>query len=128
MIAQGGGRIISLAGDSARVGEARLAVTAASRGGVLALTKSLAKELGRNAITVNAIALGLECRTFEIDHYLCWGTPEELRCFEYWQSCFHKWPSHPYSLATDADVPATAMALLEARYAPVRPPLPSPDG
>ncbi len=59
MIAQGGGRIISLAGDSARVGEARLAVTAASRGGVLALTKSLAKELGRNAITVNAIALGL---------------------------------------------------------------------
>ena len=76
----------------------------------------------------DAIALGLECRTFEIDHYLCWGTPEELRCFEYWQSCFHNWPSHPYSLATDADVPATAMALLEARYAPVRPPLPSPDG
>jgi NAD(P)-dependent dehydrogenase (short-subunit alcohol dehydrogenase family) len=59
MIAQGSGRIISLAGDSARVGEARLAITAASRGGVLALTKSLAKELGRAAITVNAIALGL---------------------------------------------------------------------
>jgi len=54
-----GGRIISLAGDSARVGEAGLAVTAAARGGVLALTKSLAKELGRAAITVNALALGL---------------------------------------------------------------------
>ncbi|MDP6705985.1 MAG: SDR family oxidoreductase [Alphaproteobacteria bacterium] len=59
MMAADGGRIISLAGDSARVGEARLAVTAASRGGVLALTKSLAKELGRSGITVNAIALGL---------------------------------------------------------------------
>jgi len=53
------GRIISLTGDSARVGEAGLAVTAASRGGVLALTKSLAKELGRGGVTVNAISLGL---------------------------------------------------------------------
>ncbi len=56
---QGGGRIINLMGDSARVGESGLAITAASRGGVIALTKSLAKELGRNWITVNAIALGL---------------------------------------------------------------------
>jgi 3-oxoacyl-[acyl-carrier protein] reductase len=59
LAARGGGRIISLAGDSARVGEARLAITAASRGGVLALTKSLARELGRDNITVNAVALGL---------------------------------------------------------------------
>lgn len=55
----GGGRIVNLMGDSARVGESGLAITAASRGGVIALTKSLAKELGRNWITVNAIALGL---------------------------------------------------------------------
>ena len=59
MIAQNGGRIISLAGDSARVGESGLAVTASSRAGALALTKSLAKEFGRNNITVNALTLGL---------------------------------------------------------------------
>jgi 2-hydroxycyclohexanecarboxyl-CoA dehydrogenase len=59
MMRQNGGRIINLMGDSARVGESGLAVTAASRGGVLALTKSLAKELGRHWITVNALALGL---------------------------------------------------------------------
>ncbi|HUZ74563.1 MAG TPA: SDR family oxidoreductase [Stellaceae bacterium] len=59
MIARGGGRIISLVGDSSRVGEAGLAIGAAARGGVLALTKSLAKELGRSAITANAVALGL---------------------------------------------------------------------
>jgi NAD(P)-dependent dehydrogenase (short-subunit alcohol dehydrogenase family) len=59
-----GGRIISLMGDSARVGESGLAITAASRGGVIALTKSLAKELGRENITVNAVALGL----IETDH------------------------------------------------------------
>lgn len=59
MIRQSGGRIISLAGDSARVGEAALSVTAASRGGVIALMKSLARELGRDNIAVNTVALGL---------------------------------------------------------------------
>jgi len=59
MVKQNGGRIVNMMGDSARVGESGLAVTAASRGGVLALTKSLAKELGRHWITVNALALGL---------------------------------------------------------------------
>lgn len=59
MIERKSGRIINLAGDSARVGESGLSITAASRGGALALTKSLAKELGRSGITVNAIALGL---------------------------------------------------------------------
>ena len=59
LAASGQGRIISLAGDSARVGEKGLSITAASRGGVLSLTKSLAKEFGRDGITVNAVALGL---------------------------------------------------------------------
>jgi 2-hydroxycyclohexanecarboxyl-CoA dehydrogenase len=53
------GRIINLAGDSARVGESGLAVTAAARGGVIALSKSLAKEHGRDGVTANVLALGL---------------------------------------------------------------------
>jgi NAD(P)-dependent dehydrogenase (short-subunit alcohol dehydrogenase family) len=59
MARQGSGRVISLCGDSARVGEASLSVTAASRGGVISLTKSLAKELGRHKITANVVSLGL---------------------------------------------------------------------
>lgn len=59
MIERKGGRIVNLVGDSARVGEPGLAITAASRGGVLALTKSLAKELGAEGITANVLALGL---------------------------------------------------------------------
>lgn len=59
MIEQKSGRIINLAGDSARVGESGIAVSAASRGGALALTKSLAREFGRFNITANAITLGL---------------------------------------------------------------------
>jgi NAD(P)-dependent dehydrogenase (short-subunit alcohol dehydrogenase family) len=54
----GGGRIISIVGDSARVGQPRLSISAGARGGVLSLTKTLARELGRRAITVNALALG----------------------------------------------------------------------
>jgi NAD(P)-dependent dehydrogenase (short-subunit alcohol dehydrogenase family) len=54
----GGGRIVSIVGDSARVGQPRLGISASARGGVLALTKTLAKELGRRNITVNALALG----------------------------------------------------------------------
>jgi len=44
--------------DPARVGQQRLGVSAGARGAVLSLTRTLAKELGRQNITVNALALG----------------------------------------------------------------------
>jgi len=52
----------------------------------------------------DAIALGLRCVVFEIDYYICWGTPNDLRTFEYWQSCFDGWSSHPYTLDEDKNV------------------------
>ncbi len=73
----------------------------------------------------DAIALGQSVRLFEVDAYLCWGTPDELRTFEYWQSCFHKWDVHPYSLSRDGHVPVDCVDSLERRYAPVRPRLPA---
>ncbi|MBA8841464.1 3-oxoacyl-ACP reductase family protein [Ochrobactrum sp. RH2CCR150] len=59
MIAQNSGRIINLVGDSSRIGEANLALAAAARGGTISLGKSLAREFGRNNITVNTVSLGL---------------------------------------------------------------------
>lgn len=59
MIERNGGRIVSLAGDSSRIGESGLAIGGAARAGVIMLMKSLAKELGRSNITANAVALGL---------------------------------------------------------------------
>ena len=53
------GRIISLIGDSSRVGESGLAIVAAARAGVVALMKSLAREFGRSGTTANAVSLGL---------------------------------------------------------------------
>ncbi|MBI4587982.1 MAG: 3-oxoacyl-ACP reductase FabG [Candidatus Rokubacteria bacterium] len=58
MVERKSGRIINIAGDSARVGQARLAITAAARGGVLTLTRTLARELGRSSVTVNAVTFG----------------------------------------------------------------------
>lgn len=53
------GRIISLMGDSSRVGESGLSIGAAARAGVIALMKSLAREMGRAGTTANAVSLGL---------------------------------------------------------------------
>jgi NAD(P)-dependent dehydrogenase (short-subunit alcohol dehydrogenase family) len=58
MVEQRFGRIVSIVGDSARVGQPRLSISAGVRGGVLSLTKTLARELGRGLVTVNALALG----------------------------------------------------------------------
>ena len=57
--ASGRGRIISIMGDSSRVGESGLALAAAARAGTIALMKSLAREWGRSGVTANSIALGL---------------------------------------------------------------------
>jgi NAD(P)-dependent dehydrogenase (short-subunit alcohol dehydrogenase family) len=50
------GRIINIASEAGVSGEKGLEVYAASKGGVIALTKSLAKNLGRDHVTVNTVA------------------------------------------------------------------------
>ncbi len=57
--ASGSGRIVSLIGDSSRVGESGLSIVAAARAGVVGLMKSLAREMGRSGVTANAVSLGL---------------------------------------------------------------------
>jgi 2-hydroxycyclohexanecarboxyl-CoA dehydrogenase len=59
MVANGGGSIVSLMGDSGRVGESRLLVTATTRSTTVGLTKSLAKELARYKIRANAVSIAL---------------------------------------------------------------------
>jgi choline kinase len=69
----------------------------------------------------DAIKLGLIVKLFEVDHYLPWGTPNDLESFTYWQSCFHKWEGHPYRLENDPLVVAESISGLEAKYAPIKP-------
>lgn len=75
----------------------------------------------------DALELGMNCRLFEVESYLCWGTPDDLRTFEYWQSCFHKWDDHPYCLEHDIRVPSRAIAEIERQYAKTVPHLPVGD-
>ncbi|MDG1690012.1 MAG: hypothetical protein P8I02_04480 [Flavobacteriales bacterium] len=35
------------------------------------------------------IELGLRVKVFEVDKYICWGTPKDLKTYEYWEQ-FHK--------------------------------------
>lgn len=52
------GRIICMASDSARVGQARLSYYAAAKAGVIALVKSVAQEVGPNGVTLNIVSPG----------------------------------------------------------------------
>jgi len=55
----GSGRVVNVASDTALWGAPRLMAYVASKGAVIAMTRAMARELGGQAITVNAIAPGL---------------------------------------------------------------------
>jgi dTDP-glucose pyrophosphorylase len=39
------------------------------------------------------IALDYKVKVFEIDHYVCWGTPNDYETFNYWESYYDKMAS-----------------------------------
>jgi len=72
------GAIVNLMGDSGRVGESGLLVTATARSTTVGLTRSLAKELARNGIRANAVSLAL-VRTDNIDAHSGNADDEQMR-------------------------------------------------
>lgn len=58
MIASSHGRIITIVSDAGRVGEPHMAPYAAAKAGAAGLTRAVAREVGRDGITVNNVALG----------------------------------------------------------------------
>jgi 2-hydroxycyclohexanecarboxyl-CoA dehydrogenase len=59
MIARKAGAIVSMGSDAGRMGEFREGVYAACKAGVIALTKSLAREVGRHGIRLNVVCPGM---------------------------------------------------------------------
>lgn len=58
MIERGFGKMINIVTDAARVGQERQCNYSAAKGGVISFTKSIAKEVGRHNINVNAVSPG----------------------------------------------------------------------
>jgi 3-oxoacyl-[acyl-carrier protein] reductase len=73
------GAIVNLMGDSGRVGESGLLVTATARSTTVGLTRSLAKELARFGVRTNAVSLAL-VRTDNFDAHAGDGSaPDDER-------------------------------------------------
>ena len=48
-----------------------------------------------------ALDLGYKIKNFEVDHYICWGTPNDLQTYRYWQKFFNSVDWHPYDYEKD---------------------------
>ena len=59
LVQGGGGAIVNLASDTALWGATRLLHYVATKGAIIAMTRSLARELGPHDVRVNAVAPGL---------------------------------------------------------------------
>jgi 2-hydroxycyclohexanecarboxyl-CoA dehydrogenase len=58
MVDRGYGRVVNIASDAGRVGSSQEAVYSACKGGIIAFTKTVAREVARKGVTLNAVCPG----------------------------------------------------------------------
>jgi len=58
LLARGAGRVVSIASDAGRVGSSGEAVYSACKGGIIAFTRSLAREVARKGVSLNCVSPG----------------------------------------------------------------------
>jgi 2-hydroxycyclohexanecarboxyl-CoA dehydrogenase len=78
MAARKQGRIVNIASDAARVGSSGEAVYAACKGGLVAFSKTIAREHARQGITVNVVCPGPTDTALFADYKEGAGNPEKL--------------------------------------------------
>lgn len=75
--ASGGGAVVTMAGDSGRVGESRAVVTSTCRSAAYGFTKAFAKEYARDGVRANCVSLGL-IRSPSVERHLLGELSPEL--------------------------------------------------
>jgi 2-hydroxycyclohexanecarboxyl-CoA dehydrogenase len=78
MMTQGGGRIVMIASDAARVGSSGEAVYAACKAGLIGFAKTLAREHARHRISVNVVCPGATNTALFAEYKRGAGNPEKL--------------------------------------------------
>lgn len=78
MVERRSGRIVNIASDAARVGSSGEAVYAACKGGLVAFSKTIAREHARHGITVNVVCPGPTDTALFADYKVGAGNPEKL--------------------------------------------------
>jgi 2-hydroxycyclohexanecarboxyl-CoA dehydrogenase len=58
MVERGWGRVVNIASDAGRVGSSLESVYSGAKGGVIAFTKTIAREVARDGVTANAVCPG----------------------------------------------------------------------
>ena len=79
MVERGGGKVVNIASDAGRVGSSGEAPYSACKGGIIALTKTLARELAGKNIRLNVVCPGLT-ETGMLEGFMRGaGNPDKLR-------------------------------------------------
>jgi len=79
MVERGRGKVVSVASDAGRVGSSGEAPYSACKGGIIALTKTLAREMASKNIQLNVVCPGLT-ETNMLEQFMQGaGNPEKLR-------------------------------------------------
>jgi len=79
MVERGRGKVVNIASDAGRVGSSGEAPYSACKGGIIALTKTLARELASKNIQLNVVCPGLT-ETGMLEEFMQGaGNPEKLR-------------------------------------------------
>lgn len=73
-------------------------------------------DLSVEEIVNKMIGMGFKFKIFEVDNYVTWNSPNELKTYQYWQSFFHKVSWHPYKLDHDITVKKDAIESMDEKY------------
>lgn len=68
--------------------QGKMFVEAAER--MIKLDRRINNEFYVDECINDLIELGYQVKVFEIEHYVCWGTPNDYKTFNYWESFFEK--------------------------------------